>query len=1328
MLSRFSVKRPYTVVVGIILVVILGIVSITKMPADLLPNMNLPYAVVITTYPGASPEEVEMVVSSPVESSMATISNIKNISSISSENVSIVILEFEQTANMDSATIEMRENLDQISTFWIDDISNPIIMKLNPDMLPVMIAAVDKEGLPRRDLSDYVTDTVVPELESLEGVALVEAIGGIEESIHVIIEQDRIDAINVDVKKAIEQQFAEAEEEIKNARLELEQGKEELESGKEDMASQLSEAERQLSDNQLDAVKGEIEINRQLEELEIKEAEVLEGEEELEKQEAELAKAETDLKQGEEQLQVAKTQLTEAKEGVSQLLLAKGDLEESKVALEDQLREIDTLGENAPDELKVMLPELNQQLALVEEQLDQVKSQLSDIGMSIEEIDEKLIEVDNKLLELNDSKEELITGKKLLASSRLELEAGKAQLAQGRSILESTRDDIASGKLTMSQALEELSKSEVLGSIEISTASEQIASGERELQKAEAELEEAKNSALDKASLGNIITSDMVKGILGAQNFNMPAGYVTEDGIDYLIRVGDKIADKDALEELILVDMNIEGIDPIRLSDVAQVVTIDNSEDVYSVVNGNPGIVLTMQKQTGYSTGEVSDRINDKMEELMGQDSSLNFLPLMDQGIYIDMTISSVTENMISGALLAILILLIFLKDIKPTLVVALSIPVSVIAAIALMYFSGVTINVISLSGLAVAIGMLVDNSIVVMENIYRLRKEGLPAREAAVEGAKEVTGAIIASTLTTVCVFLPIVFTEGITRQLFVDMGLTIAYTLLASLVIALTFVPMMSAGLLKNTVDKRNKLFDRIKNAYGKLLKKTLKHKWVVIIGSIALLIISAVWSLSKGTSFLPNMESTQATITLVTDEESTLQETARISDEVMERILEIEDVETIGAMADGGSMLSMGGSDRNNSVIMYLVLREDKDLTGVELEKLILDKTSDIDAELSINTQAMDMSALGGGGVQVIIKGRDLDILQEIAVDVTDIVAGVDGTIEISDGQEDAAEELRIIVDKDKASEHNLTVAQVFQEVNSKVRASSSATSINIDNHDYDVFVKNKEDEELTRKDLEKLTITTKDASGNNVETPLSDIADFIVGTSPSSIFRDGQERYMTVSAGVDSDHNVGLVGNEIERQLDNYQLPEGYSVELAGENEIIDESLEQLTLMLLLAVAFIYLIMVAQFQSLLSPFIIMFTIPLVFTGGFLGLIISNNEMTIISMIGFIVLSGVIVNNGIVLVDYINQMRRKGMSKKEAILEAGVTRLRPILMTTLTTVLGLATLAAGIGMGADLVQPLAIVVVGGLLYGTLMTLFLVPSLYDIFNKEKSLVEDEI
>ena len=820
-----------------------------------------------------------------------------------------------------------------------------------------------------------------------------------------------------------------------------------------------------------------------------------------------------------------------------------------------------------------------------------------------------------------------------------------------------------------------------------------------------------------------MVTADTIRNILKAQNFSMPAGYVTEEGVDYLVRVGDKFTDTENMEELVLMDMHIDGLDPIRLSDVADVAVTDNGSEVYAKVNGNPGIMFTMQKQSGYSTGEVSDRIKEKFEELENSLENLHMITLMDQGIYIDMVVDSVISNMLSGAVLAILVLFLFLKSIRPTIVIAFSIPISIMTAIVLMYFSGVTLNIISLSGLALGIGMLVDNSIVVIENIYRMRSIGVPPRKAAIEGAKQVSGAIAASTLTTVCVFAPIVFTDGITRQLFVDMGLTIAYALLASLVIALTLVPMMGAGLLKNVPEKSSPWFEKVQNGYAKLLSVMLGRKWIVLGVSVLALVVSALLAVSRGTAFMSDMDSTQMSASVTAEEGSTLEETGKLTDQVVERIRTVEGVTDVGAMAGSGtmSMLGLGGTSSENETTLYILLDENKKKTNEEIAKEIEAQMSGLACEVSVQASTMDMSALGGSGISIEVKGRDLDKLKQAAAEIAELVEGVEGTTEVSDGIEEKTTELRLRVNKEKAAEYNLTTAQVYQFLQGKLAEAGSATTLGTDEKDYDVMVSSDRDEALTRETVKKLKMTGTDEDGKEVDVRLSDIVEFEDAEGFASISRKNQTRYITVTAQLADGYNIGLVASDVQKKLDTYEVPAGCELEMSGEDETINDAMEQVVLMLVLAIAFMYLIMVAQFQSLLSPFIVMFTLPLAFTGGFLGLYLTGNPVSVIAMIGFVMLCGIIVNNGIVLVDYTNQLRISGMEKKEALVEAGRTRLRPVIMTALTTILGLFSMALGRGMGADMVQPMAIVVIGGLIYGTLLTLFVVPCIYDVLNRRK-------
>ncbi len=1252
MISKYSVKRPYTVLVAVVLVIVLGVVSLSKMTTDLLPDMSFQYALVITTDMGASPEQVESDVTAPIESAMATTSNIKNISSISYYSYSIVTLEYEQNANMDSVVIEIQQSLDQISGQWDDSIGTPMIMKVNPDMLPVLAAAVDVDGMDAAKLSEYVENELSPAIESLEGVASVTTTGQLEESVQVTLNQDKIDALNKKVQKSIDKQFAKSQKEIDANKKKVEDGQSSINAG----SDQLTDAINQTMDKQQELLKTEKDLKNQL---------------------ADLKKQQKSLTQIQSGIQTFMQ--SDAYTGIVAVLKDNPQLAESEA-------------------MKAQIKQLNK---VVKEQF----AALSSLGITVNTYED-------------------------LPAASAEVSKLLTQVNTGIKTIESAQKKVESGKVSLSSALDTLNANASLTALKVSASSAELTSAASSLEDAQSKLDDAKDSAYDSADLNKVLSEDTITSLLAAQNFDMPAGYAMDGDTQYLVRVGDAVEDVEDLKKLPLIDMGIDGIKTICLSDVADITVTDNSDETYAVINGNPGIMLSMEKQTGYSTGEVTDRILEKFKSLEKEDSNLHLSVLMNQGIYIDMIVNSVMQNMLWGALLAILVLLLFLKDIKPTIVIACSIPLSVVAAVVLMYFTGITLNIISMSGLMLGIGMLVDNSIVVIENIYRLRGEGYSIKKAAVEGSKQVTGAIIASTLTTVSVYAPIIFTEGITRQLFVDLALTIAYTLVASLVVALTFVPAMSSVTLRRTKEIRHPWFDAMKEWYGRALAWCLRFKPIVLIVAVVLLAASAALSVSKGLDFMDmDMETNQISVSVSAKEgeKLTFQELTEASDQVIERISDIKGIDTVGAMAGGNSTTSLMGGG-NDSVSMYILLDEDADVKVSDVTDAITEKTKDLDCEVSTNTSSMDYSSYFGSGLSVRIKGNDIETLQKIADEVADVMKDTKGTIDIDDGMEDSEPQLTISVDKKKAAKYGLTVAQVYQLVSAKMADSQTATTITTDIKDYKVYVQTEEQADTKLSDIKDMTFSYTNKNGKEKEIPLTKICEMKETSTLSTISRDAQTRYITVSCGVDEDHNVTLVSNELQKAIDKLDIPDGYKVEMTGEDETINESMKQLVLMLVLAVIFIYLIMVVQFQSLLSPFIIMFSIPLAFTGGFIALLLTGQEINVLAMLGFIMLSGLIVNNGIVLIDYINQARRAGASKKEAIIESGKTRVRPILMTVLTTVLAMLTTALGIGDGSDMMRPMAITLIGGLVYGTILTLIVIPCIYDLFNREKDMTEEEI
>lgn len=1287
-MPKYSVRRPYTVLVGVVLILVLGVVSVYRMTADLLPDMSLPYAIVITMYPGASPEEVERNVTAKVEASMATTSNIKTIQSMSYNNYSMVVLEYEQSSNMDSIIIEMQQKLDQLSGSFPSTVTKPMIMQVDPTMLPIMVASADVEGMDAVEITNYANNTLVPNLESVEGVASVSLIGSVEETIRITLDDKKIRELNKDVIKEIEESFEDAQQELDDAKEALDEGEKQLESGQGKLADELSKGANELVNGKIQAYVGEATIETSL-----------------------------------STMRMVKPYLERAVTLMNQM-------NEQNVNIQNYIKQITDyrkMIDEASDE------EIRRKTGLTREQLialvDQMEANMPQMPSVKEEVQKILDELKAKGIDL--SVFGITADLNDPATLSAQLSNALAQVNSSIAVLEAAKKPLAEGKITLDDAYKKVNAGMIKGIVEISKATAEIENGKAALEQGQQQLDQAKAQAIDAADVSQIVTPEMLGNLILAQNFSMPAGYVMSGDEQYLISVGDNVRTVEDLENMILIDLHMDSIEPIRVIDAATVEVVNNAGESYSKINGNPAIMMSFEKQTGYSTGDVTDSLLKRFKTLQEEDENLHMAVLMNQGVYIDIVVNSVLQNMLIGAALAVIILIIFLKDFKSTFIIACAIPLSVVFAIVLMYFTHITMNIISLSGLALGIGMLVDNSIVVIENIYRLRKEGLTVKKAAVEGAKTVAGAIFSSTLTTVCVFVPIAFSKGITKQFFVDMALTVGYTLGASLIVALTFVPAMASMMIKDGEEKPTRLFDKIRDAYGVLVKKVLTLKPLVLILVALLLAGSILAALSKGFSFMDmDMEIDQISMTVSPPEEEvyTDEELMAVCDQVTERIMDVEGIETIGAMIGGNSLLSAFGLSGSSGATYYILLDEKSKRKMKDIIADIETKTEDLPCTVEITTASNDYSALLGSGLSVKVKGRDLDQIREYTKQVVAIMEETPGVIDIEDGLDDTTPCLKIHVDKSKAMEYQLTTAQVYALVLAKLMPSTASAVLSGESKDYDIYVIAKDQKETTLHDIKSMTFSyTDQKTGKTRNVALGKIVEFEETDSLNVINRDAQTKYVAVTAGIDDDHNVTYVSNDLQRKFkEEISLKDGYSIEMGGEDEMILDAMKQLGAMLTLAVIFIYLIMVAQFQSLLSPFIIMFTIPLAFTGGFFALFFTNNTVSVIGALGFVMLSGIIVNNGIVMVDTINQLRRGGMSKKDAIVESATSRLRPVLMTTLTTIISMSTMALGIGGGSAMMQPMAIVIIGGLIYGTLLTLIVIPVMYDVMNKEKNMVEE--
>ena len=1222
-MAKFSVKKPLTVFVVVLAVIVLGVVSYLKMTPDLIPNMDFPYVIIVTADPGASPEAVESDITKPMEQSMATLDQIKEVTSTSKNSVSMVLLEFEDGVNMDTISVDIQQKISVLQGQWDDMVGTPYVLKINPSVLPVMVAAVSKEGMDVYDLSDLVTDELTGKLEGISGVASVSVSGAVTREAHVILDQQKMDELSATLEDAVKKQLKKAETRLRDAEKKIEDGQSALNSAKRDVADGVAGA----AGDAVDKVRDELrDVYKNLEDTDIR----------------------------------------------------------------------DIIGGLFTDPDKT--------LEKLQKNLDELKASLS------------------KLMD--------------------ELESGRL-----RAQVEGTVSDLV---VSLIDGMTQLTEAQ----IQLDQAKTQVESGLKQIS-------DAYKKVSEQTDLGGMLTISTVSGLLTAQNFSMPAGYISDDsGVSYMVSVGQKITTSGELEEMVLFDLGLEGVEPIRLGDVATVAVTDDADQLYTKLDEENGILLSFTKQSNYATAEVSNNISDRFKTLEAQYEGLSFVPLMDQGDYIYLIVETIMSSLLWGALFSVVVLFLFLRDWRPTVITLVSIPVSVIFAVVLMYFTGVTINMISLSGLAVAVGMLVDNSVVVIENIYRLRAKGATIIQAAVSGAQQVLGAVTASTLTTVCVFAPIIFVEGLTRQMFTDLALTITYSLMASLLVSLTLVPAMASGMLRRDFTPKPGLLDKLYPAYRRAIVFALDHKAGVLLLSLVLLVTTGWGAVSRGFTFMPEIDMNNLSLSVTMPEGTTREEAVQLADEVMERVMTVDNVSDVGFMMGSGTMGGLSLASTSNSdydVTGYITMPEGTfgSDAGREIEALCADLPCTVTAS---GVMSGMMSYMTGSGVSLSVYGNDMEELQSAARALGQRISQAEGVVSVSDGLEDAAPALQVLVDRNKAMTKGITVAQIYMQVAAAMSDSTTVSTVTLDGDSMEMIVDAAEDGRLTREKLLELTIdpgsgmtsamggstsmssasassglsqlTGEDSGDEDKRFKLGDVAEIRETVSLNTISRDQQRRCITVTASIADGYNVTKVTSEVQRLVNSLTLPDTVTVEFNGENEQIMDAMEQLMLMLLLGVVLVYLIMVAQFQSLKSPFIVMFTIPLAFTGGFMALLIAGIEVSVVSLIGFVMLVGIIVNNGIVLVDYINQQRLAGMERREAVIDACVTRLRPILMTSLTTILGLIVTAVAKNAGTALIQPIALVCIGGLLYATLMTLFVVPCMYEIMNRRelRKVNEDEL
>ncbi len=1004
MLAKFSVKKPVTITMIILMMIVIGAVSYSKLQIDLLPQMDLPYVMVQTSYQGAGPEEIENIISRPLEQTLSTVENIEDIISISSEGSSLILMQFAFNTDMDEIMLQIRERIDIIKGYLPEGTSSPLALKLDPNAIPIVQLAVSSKG----DL--YTTqkiaeDVIAPRFERIEGTASASVTGGLEQEVEIVL------------------------------------------------------------------------------------------------------------------------------------------------------------------------------------------------------------------------KEEMIKGYNL--------------------------------------------------------------------------------------------SSSYVAQILAAENLNMPGGTVKKGTNELTVRTTGEFK---SLEEIKSLPIPLPTGGTIRLKDIADVSLRNKDQSSITKLNGKEVVQISVMKQSDANTVNVARSIDKEIEKLKAEYPDLELVTVFNQADYINLAIDNLIKTATQGGILAILILLVFLRSFKTTLVIAISIPFSIITTFVMLFFAGITLNMMTLGAFALAVGMLVDNSIVVLENIYRNRSLGLDRITASVDGTNEVAMAVTASTLTTIAVFLPIVFTGGLAAILFKEFALTITIALLSSLVIALTLVPMLSSKLISvrnlESEEEQEKKHGPIVVFYKKILGYSLRHRFLTIVLSIALFVVSVLMVYTVGAEFFPATDEGMINISADLPAGSEIEDIDALLEEIKEAISGIPEIETVFSSAGGGQMYGLGSSS-SGSVVVLLKSLDERDRSAKEISDEIRSLTRDIPgAEISVSESSTMMMGMTTGAISITIKGDDMDTLKTIGDDFKRIIERVEGTREVTTSYEDGIPQVQIITDRAIASQYGLTTAQIGSSI-ANALSGSKVTTYKINGDEIDVVLKadNVYGESISY--LEMLPIQTP--MGSTV--PLTEVADIKVEKGPISIQRENQVRVLTVSGSVVG-RDIQSASNEIEELLKDYEMPLGYSYVFGGEIEQIEETFRDLFLVMLLAIALVYMIIAAQFESLIQPLSIMFSVPLALSGGFIALFVTGLPLNVIGIIGLIILVGIVVNNAIVLVDYINNRRRRGEDRNLAIMKAGPIRIRPIMMTALTTILGLVPMSLGLGEGAELSQSMGVVVIGGLSLSTVLTLVIVPVMYTIFD----------
>ena len=836
---------------------------------------------------------------------------------------------------------------------------------------------------------------------------------------------------------------------------------------------------------------------------------------------------------------------------------------------------------------------------------------------------------------------------------------------------------------------------------------------------------------IDKASLESYnLSLDQILMAIRMENLNLPAGYIEERHSEYLVRTLGEFKNIEDIRNTVVAQTQTGQ--PVYLSDLAEVKDTLKEARFLSRVQGKNGVFYFFNKRSGANSVKTANAVNKELERIKKTlPPDVMFYPFMDQSKMITPVIGRTANNALVGGILAIILILVFLGSWRPTITIALSIPLSVITTFIAFYLAGYTINLLTLGGLALGIGMLVDNSIVVIEGIFRHMEEGEEKSKAAKRGASEVGMAITASTLTTIAVFFPMVFARGITGRLTQGLALAITFSLLASLFVALTVVPMVASLLFKANNNHRSEgkkrktpWFYRVRNYYRDLLHKALRRRWLVLGSTFGILVLSFVLVPFLGTEFMPTMDRGMLILSVKAPVGTSLEETNHIVS-LVEEVLKVQpEVEVVsaqvGSQAEENPADMAGGfstSGTNEGLLWVgLVEKKKRNLSDVEVLEKIREKLPKMK---NVKFEALDMGQMMMGGarapVEIEIFGKELSELKNIADDIVKRIRDVEGLRDVTHTMAEGKPEYQIRVDRDKASRLGLMVGQVANAVQT-ASLGKVATRLREGSEEVDIRIRFNKRSRDSLDDIRNIPIMTS----LNKMVRLDQVAEISRGEGPVRITRDNQAREVTVTANI-AGRDLGSIVQDVKKRISAVEkgLPPGYFIEFRGQYEQMRDTFVIMAGAFALAILLVYMIMASQFESFLHPFVIMFTIPLGVIGVIVSLFVTGTPIGLPVLIGFMLLCGIAVNNGIVMVDYINQLRRRGIEAKEAVLQACAVRLRPVLITAFTTVLGMLPMAMSVSEGAEMRAPMAITVVGGLTATTLLTLFIIPIIYSLANR---------